>query len=114
MRSPSEVLLGSIFRCGCPYIVMMNSLLPPPPPPGGGSQSRSFDNGRISLTPDKLCMSLSYKLVDSPVGLLKLVAGSEKALVAVLWENDDPSAYLASAMSLKNHFIVCLFKPKRN
>ena len=35
-------------------------------------------------------MSLSYKLVDSPVGLLKLVA-SEKALVAVLWENDDPA-----------------------
>jgi methylated-DNA-[protein]-cysteine S-methyltransferase len=43
----------------------------------------------MSLTPDKLRMSLSYKLVDSPVGLLKLVA-SEKALVAILWENDDP------------------------
>jgi len=34
-------------------------------------------------------MSLSYKLVDSPVGVLKLVA-NEKALVAILWEIDDP------------------------
>ena len=34
-------------------------------------------------------MSLSYKLVDSPVGVLKLVA-NEKTLVAILWEIDDP------------------------
>jgi methylated-DNA-[protein]-cysteine S-methyltransferase len=34
-------------------------------------------------------MSLSYKYVKSPVGQLKLVA-SDKGLVAVLWENDDP------------------------
>ncbi len=34
-------------------------------------------------------MDLAYKFVDSPVGKLKLVAGS-KGLVAVLWENDDP------------------------
>jgi methylated-DNA-[protein]-cysteine S-methyltransferase len=34
-------------------------------------------------------MSLSYKYVKSPVGQLKLVA-SEKGLVAILWENDDP------------------------
>lgn len=34
-------------------------------------------------------MSLSYKLVDFPVGVLKLVA-NEKALVAILWEIDDP------------------------
>ena len=34
-------------------------------------------------------MPMSYKLMNSPVGLLKLVA-SEKALVAILWENDDP------------------------
>jgi methylated-DNA-[protein]-cysteine S-methyltransferase len=33
--------------------------------------------------------SLSYKLVDSPVGVLKLVA-SEKGLVAILWEKDNP------------------------
>jgi methylated-DNA-[protein]-cysteine S-methyltransferase len=34
-------------------------------------------------------MFLSFKLVESSVGILKLVA-SEKGLVAVLWENDDP------------------------
>lgn len=34
-------------------------------------------------------MSLVSKTIDSPVGRLKLVA-SEKALVAILWENDDP------------------------
>jgi methylated-DNA-[protein]-cysteine S-methyltransferase len=34
-------------------------------------------------------MGLSYKLMDSPVGKLKLVA-SEKGLVAVLWQNDTP------------------------
>ena len=33
--------------------------------------------------------SLSYKLVDSPIGVLKLVA-SEKGLVAILWEKDNP------------------------
>ncbi|MBV9998052.1 MAG: methylated-DNA--[protein]-cysteine S-methyltransferase [Verrucomicrobia bacterium] len=30
-----------------------------------------------------------YKVIDSPVGKLKLVA-SQKGLAAVLWENDDP------------------------
>ena len=34
-------------------------------------------------------MSLSYKTMNSPVGKLKLVA-SDKGLVAVLWENEDP------------------------
>jgi methylated-DNA-[protein]-cysteine S-methyltransferase len=34
-------------------------------------------------------MKLLYKFVDSPVGKLKLVA-SDQALVAVLWENDNP------------------------
>jgi hypothetical protein len=45
--------------------------------------------GKTWRIPDKLRMNLSYKLVNSPVGVLKLVA-SEKDLVAVLWENDDP------------------------
>ncbi len=31
-----------------------------------------------------------YKLLPSPLGVLKLVAG-DKGLVAVLWENDDPN-----------------------
>jgi len=34
-------------------------------------------------------MSLAYKIMESPVGKLKLVA-SDKGLVAVLWENDSP------------------------
>jgi len=34
-------------------------------------------------------MSLAYKIIKSPIGKLKLVA-SQKALVAILWENDNP------------------------
>ena len=34
-------------------------------------------------------MSLAYKMIESPVGKLKLVA-SDKGLVAILWENDKP------------------------
>jgi len=34
-------------------------------------------------------MSLYHKFINSPVGKLKIVA-SDKGLVAILWENDDP------------------------
>ena len=34
-------------------------------------------------------MSVSYKLIPSPIGKLKLVA-SDEGLVAILWENDRP------------------------
>lgn len=34
-------------------------------------------------------MSLAYKMIDSPVGKLKLIA-SDKGLVAILWESDSP------------------------
>lgn len=34
-------------------------------------------------------MGLSYKFMASPIGKLKLVA-SDKGLVAILWENDNP------------------------
>ncbi len=34
-------------------------------------------------------MSLAYKMIDSPVGKLKLIA-SDKGLVAILWEKDGP------------------------
>jgi methylated-DNA-[protein]-cysteine S-methyltransferase len=34
-------------------------------------------------------MPYSYKMVDSPVGQLKLVA-SEKGLAAILWKDEDP------------------------
>jgi methylated-DNA-[protein]-cysteine S-methyltransferase len=35
-------------------------------------------------------MSLAYKMMQSPVGDLKLVA-SDQGLVAILWQNDKPS-----------------------
>lgn len=35
-------------------------------------------------------MSLACKMIESPVGKLKLVA-SDKGLVAILWENDRPN-----------------------
>jgi methylated-DNA-[protein]-cysteine S-methyltransferase len=34
-------------------------------------------------------MSLAYKIIESPVGKLKLVA-SDQGLVAILWEHDSP------------------------
>jgi methylated-DNA-[protein]-cysteine S-methyltransferase len=34
-------------------------------------------------------MSLAYKMIESPIGKLKLVA-SDKGLVAILWKNDRP------------------------
>lgn len=34
-------------------------------------------------------MSLAYKMIESPIGKLKLVA-SDKGLVAILWEKDSP------------------------
>ena len=34
-------------------------------------------------------MSLAYKIMESPIGELKLVA-SDMGLVAILWENDNP------------------------
>ncbi len=36
-----------------------------------------------------MSMSLAYKMMESPVGRLKLV-GSDMGLVAILWENDRP------------------------
>jgi methylated-DNA-[protein]-cysteine S-methyltransferase len=34
-------------------------------------------------------MNMSFKIIDSPIGKLKLVA-SVRGLVAILWENDNP------------------------
>lgn len=42
-------------------------------------------------------MSLVYKIMESPVGKLKLVA-SDRGLVAVLWENDRPHRVRLDAM----------------
>ncbi|WP_180008536.1 methylated-DNA--[protein]-cysteine S-methyltransferase [Acinetobacter sp. YH16057] len=42
-------------------------------------------------------MQLSYQFLDSPVGQLKLVA-HENALVAVLWENENPNRVRLAAL----------------
>lgn len=51
-------------------------------------------------------MGLFYKFMDSPVGKLKLVA-SDKGLVAILWENDNPSRVrLTDLVEDANHPIL--------
>ena len=51
-------------------------------------------------------MSYVYKMMQSPVGELKLVAG-EKGLAAILWENDDPRRVrLAPLSEDKNHRVL--------
>jgi methylated-DNA-[protein]-cysteine S-methyltransferase len=42
-------------------------------------------------------MSLAHKMIESPVGKLKLVA-SDNALVAILWEKDNPPRVRLSEM----------------
>src|ERR1700761_2002766 len=43
-------------------------------------------------------MKLFYKFIDSPIGKLKLVA-SDKGLVAILWEKDNPRRVRLSDMA---------------
>jgi methylated-DNA-[protein]-cysteine S-methyltransferase len=51
-------------------------------------------------------MSYFYKTIDSPVGILKLVA-SEKGLSAILWENDDPKRVrLSPLIENRNHHVL--------
>jgi methylated-DNA-[protein]-cysteine S-methyltransferase len=51
-------------------------------------------------------MSLFYKLVDSPIGTLKLVA-SDKGLVGILWEKDRPGRVrLSDLAENKKHPIL--------
>jgi len=53
-------------------------------------------------------MTYAFKFVSSPVGLLKLVA-NDLALVAILWENDDPKRVrLGSLVEDVEHPILCL------
>jgi methylated-DNA-[protein]-cysteine S-methyltransferase len=52
-------------------------------------------------------MSLAYKTIASPVGKLKLVA-SEKALVAILWEQDSPRRVRLTEMAANDHHPVLL------
>jgi methylated-DNA-[protein]-cysteine S-methyltransferase len=52
-------------------------------------------------------MTYAFKTVEAPVGLLKLVAG-DTALVAVLWENDDPKRVrLGPLVEDVEHSILC-------
>jgi methylated-DNA-[protein]-cysteine S-methyltransferase len=51
-------------------------------------------------------MTYVYKIIKSPVGLLKLIA-SEKGLAAILWENDNPKRVRLSPLSEdKNHHVL--------
>ena len=51
-------------------------------------------------------MSLAYKVIESPVGKLKLVA-SDEGLVAVLWENDNPRRVrLSELIENKQHPVL--------
>ena len=51
-------------------------------------------------------MQLYFKEIDSPVGLLKLVA-HDQALVAVLWENESPNRVrVATLMEDQNHPVL--------
>jgi methylated-DNA-[protein]-cysteine S-methyltransferase len=53
-------------------------------------------------------MTYAFKIVSSRVGLLKLVA-NDLALVAILWENDDPKRVrLGSLVEDVDHPILCL------
>jgi methylated-DNA-[protein]-cysteine S-methyltransferase len=51
-------------------------------------------------------MKLVYKIMDSPVGKLKLVA-SDKGLAAILWENDNPRRVrLAELVEDEKHPVI--------
>ncbi len=56
-------------------------------------------------------MSLAYKIINSPVGQLKLVA-SDKGLVAILWENDPPRRVRLDSLVANNHHPI-LFETER-
>jgi methylated-DNA-[protein]-cysteine S-methyltransferase len=45
--------------------------------------------GFVAGNRKELIMSYAFKVIPSPVGTLKLIA-SDKGLVAILWENDNP------------------------
>jgi methylated-DNA-[protein]-cysteine S-methyltransferase len=52
-------------------------------------------------------MSNAYKIIASPVGDLTLIA-SDKGLMAILWENDDPARVKIDAGERKDdHTLLC-------
>jgi methylated-DNA-[protein]-cysteine S-methyltransferase len=57
-------------------------------------------------TSEKNDTAYSCKIMQSPVGRLKLVA-SERGLAAILWENDDPKRVrLGQMLEDKNHRVL--------
>jgi methylated-DNA-[protein]-cysteine S-methyltransferase len=52
-------------------------------------------------------MALAYKIIESPVGKLKLIA-SDKGLVAILWENDNPRRVRLSELVANDEHPVLL------
>ncbi|WP_373350510.1 methylated-DNA--[protein]-cysteine S-methyltransferase [Acinetobacter bereziniae] len=59
-------------------------------------------------------MQLSFMEMNSPVGTLKLVA-HDQALVAVLWENENPKRVrLAQLIENKNHPVLLETKQQLN
>lgn len=46
-----------------------------------------------------------FKMMQSPVGVLKLVA-SERGLAGILWENDDPKRVRLEPQILDNHDLI--------
>jgi methylated-DNA-[protein]-cysteine S-methyltransferase len=54
-----------------------------------GMQTRGSKHFDMTKAGGSETVSLAYKIVESPVGKLKLVA-TEKSLVAILWDRDNP------------------------
>jgi len=52
-------------------------------------------------------MNYFFKLMPSPVGILKLIA-SDKGLAAILWENEDPKRYRLPALLAEGSHPVLL------
>jgi methylated-DNA-[protein]-cysteine S-methyltransferase len=52
-------------------------------------------------------MRFAYKMTPSPIGNLKLVA-SDKGLVAILWENDNPRRVRLGELALSNDHPILL------
>src|SRR6201999_592775 len=73
--------------------------------------AKTHSKAQITLTPEHQEALVSeanyfYKLMDSPVGELKLVA-TGKGLTAILWEKDDPRRVRLGPLKLdpKNKFL---------
>jgi methylated-DNA-[protein]-cysteine S-methyltransferase len=52
-------------------------------------------------------MTYAYKMMQSPVGELKLIA-SDKGVAAILWENDNPKRVRLGPVAEDNHHPVLL------